>query len=82
MKKAKAGKLAGILGIADVLFLWIPLALPARFTPRFGFYLLLVFMSAGVLLTVVAALLHSKWWLLAVAGAAVTFAFFFVGALS
>ena len=82
MKKANVGKLAGILGIADVLSLWIPLALPARLTPHVGFYVLLAFMSAGVLLTVVAALLHSKWWLLAVAGASVTFAIFFVGGLS
>lgn len=86
MNRTSVGRAAGIIGGLAGLFPWLGLALVEiyrdRMPPLIGLYGLLGIMFAGVVLTTVAAVLHSRWWLLAVAGAVATFAFFVVGGLS
>jgi hypothetical protein len=79
----KAGVVSGLLGIADVVFMWaMVLAVPARFQPHVGFNTGVVFMAAALILTVLAVVLHSKWWLLAVAGAIVSVIVLLMAALA
>jgi hypothetical protein len=78
MNRVAAGRYAGVAGTLVVLSLWIGLALPERLTPRLGLSVGLSLMTAGVLLTGVAAILHSKLWLLTLAAAIVTFVLFFI----
>ena len=74
----QVGRFAGSLGAIAVLMLWIGLALPSRFVPHVGLGVGIALMASGVFLTFLAALLDSKWWLLAVAAALVTFVLFFM----
>jgi hypothetical protein len=78
MSRIQVGRFAGSLGAMAVLMLWTGLAVPSRFVPHVGLGIGLTLMASGVLLTFVAALLDSKWWLIAVAGGLVTFALFFM----
>ena len=80
--RRRMGLCAGVLGVIDVLFLWGSLSLPPSLTPRIGFGFGFTVMTAGVILTGVAAVLQSRWWLLAVAGAIATFVIFSVAVLS
>lgn len=76
MSRVQVGRCAGSLGAVAMLMLWTGLALPSRFVPHVGLAIGLTLMTGGVLLTVLATLLDSKWWLLAVAAAVVTFVLF------
>jgi hypothetical protein len=76
VKRPLVGQYAGMLGTLAVLSLWIGVALPARLTPNIGVGVGLTLMTAGVLLTALAALLHSKLWLFALAAAVATFVLF------
>jgi hypothetical protein len=80
IKRALVGRCAGILGIVAVLLLWLGLMLPSHLVPRVGLGEGLSLMSGGVVGTVVASILDSKCWLLAVAVAVVTFILFYVAA--
>ncbi len=86
INRTSIGRASGIIGALAVLFLWLGLALPDRYGNRITHLIGLpgIFgtMFAGVVLTTVAAVLHSRWWLLAVAAALATFVLFVVGGLS
>ncbi len=82
MSRVQVGRCVGSLGVIAMLMLWTGLVLPSRFVPHFGLAVGLTLMTCGVLLPVVAALLDSKWWLLAVAAGLVTFVLFLIGSAS
>jgi len=78
MRRAYVGRCLGSLGVVAVLMLWTGLILPSRFVPHVGLGVGLCLMTSGVLLTLVASFLDSRWWLLGVAAAVVTFVLFLV----
>jgi len=82
MRRSAIGASAGILGTLVVLFLWAEFVLPTRLTPQIGFHMFMSLMTSGVLLTGVAAFLHSKWWLLMFAASIVTFVLFYIAAMA
>lgn len=78
MSRVQMGRSAGTLGVLAVILLWVGLVLPSRLVPRVGLGVGFELMTGGVLLTVIAVLLDSKWWLLAVGASVVTFVLFFI----
>lgn len=61
-----------------MLVLWAGLVLPRRLVPTVGLGVGLSLMCGDVVLTAVAAFLDSKWWLLMVGAAVVTFVLFYI----
>ena len=80
MTRKRLGRCAGVLGTVAVLMLWAGLALPSRMVPVVGLGVGLSLMAGGVVLTVIAAFLDSKWWLFMVGASVVTFVLFFIAA--
>jgi len=78
MSSVEVGRCMGGLGVIAMFMLWTGLALPRGFVPHVGLGMGLTLMTSGVLLTGIAALFDSKWWLFAVAAALVTFVLFFM----
>jgi hypothetical protein len=80
MSREGFGRCAGVLGVTAVLLPWVLLALPSRMRPVVGGGPVFGVIAGGIALSVAAVLLDSKWWLLMVGLAVLTFVLFFIAA--